>query len=137
MNTAEQRYAAHERELFSIVDTLRTWRAYVHGHKFVVRSDHFPLKYLETEVNLSRQQVRWLETLVDFDFCIIPIKGKSNIVADPLSRIPNTLESTDKSNQELLQEVIPRTLNNISLSEKLTTADLNLLILEYLKNQYF
>ena len=79
-NIPEQRYAAHEKELLAIVDTIRAWRVYLHGRIFIVKSDHFPLKYLETQENLYQRQVRWLETLVDFDFQIQLIRGKSNVV---------------------------------------------------------
>ena len=135
-NIPEQRYAAHEKELLAIVDTIRAWRVYLHGRKFTVKSDHFPLKYLETQENLSQRQVRWLETLVDFDFQIQPIRGKSNVVADALSRIPITLESPIASNKELLSQVIRKTtpLNAISHIEKLSPYDLQVLLLDYLKD---
>ena len=139
LNSAEQRYAAHERELLAIVDTLRNWRVYLHGQSFIVRTDHFPLKYLETQSNLSQRQVRWLETLVEFEFKIIPIKGKSNYVADALSRITQPIESVEKSNRELLKEVIQRTthISSISMIGKLPEGEIATLIEEYLKDSEF
>ena len=86
LNPAEQNYAAHDLELLGIYDCIRMWRCYLHGRKFIVHTDHHPLRYLETQEFLSPRQVRWLEKLSHFDFTIVPIKGKSNQVADGLSR---------------------------------------------------
>ena len=85
-NPAEQSYAAHDAELLAIVETLRMWRCYLHGRKFKIHTDHHPLRYLETQEFLSPKQVRWLERLCQYDFDLVPIKGKSNVVADGLSR---------------------------------------------------
>jgi len=106
LNSSEQNYSPHERELLAIVDTLRTWRPYLHGRKFVVHTDHYPLRYLETQDSLSEKQVRWLETLTNFDFQIIPISGKSNFVADALSRQPQDAEPAVAYKQSLLQQVV-------------------------------
>ena len=106
LNAAEQNYAAHERELLAVVDSLRWWRSYLHGKSFTVHSDHYPLRYLETQDSLSPRQVRWLERLSNFDFKIIPISGKSNVVADALSRQPIDAPSPDHRNKSLLREVI-------------------------------
>ena len=109
LNNAEQNYAAHERELLAIVDTLKWWRVYLHGIFFTVHTDHYPLRYLETQDHLSPRQVRWLERLVSFDFKIIPISGKSNTVADALSRKPQDVPSVDHRSKTLLQEIITNT----------------------------
>ena len=139
LNEAEQRYAAHERELLAIVDTIRTWRVYLHGQKFVVRTDHFPLKYLESQSNLSQRQLRWLETLVEFDFKINPIKGKSNVVADALSRIPNLVNPSEGKNKDLLYDVVKKTtpIASISMTSELQEKDRTVLVAEYLQDPNF
>jgi hypothetical protein len=52
----------------------------------VVRTDHHPLRYLETQPHLSKREVRWLDALPEYDFKVEYIQGKWNIVADALSR---------------------------------------------------
>jgi hypothetical protein len=105
LHDAELNYPTNEKELFAIVHALRTWRHYLHGRRFTVQTDHFSLKYLETQPNLSKRQARWLETLAEFDFDITYKPGKQNTVADALSRIKkaeiniinvNTLPENDK-----------------------------------------
>jgi hypothetical protein len=53
INAAEQNYSVHERDLLSVVDSLRDWRPYLLGHKFVMRTDHRPLQHLQTQPQLS------------------------------------------------------------------------------------
>ena len=89
MNPAEQNYPTHERELLVVIHALRTWRHYLLGRKFIIVSDHHSLKFLQTQPQLSRRQARWLEFLAEFDFEIGHRPGKSNVVADALSRLNN------------------------------------------------
>ncbi len=39
---------------------------------------------------MHRRNVRWLEFLSQFDFAIDHIRGKENVVADTLSRVPGS-----------------------------------------------
>ena len=89
MNPAEQNYPTHERELLAVIHALRTWRHYLLGRRFIIVTDHHSLKFLQTQPQLSRRQARWLELLAEFDFEIVHRPGKSNVVADALSRLNN------------------------------------------------
>ena len=109
LNSAEQNYAAHDLELLGIHDTLRMWRCYLHGRKFKVHTDHHPLRYLDTQEFLSPRQVRWLEKLAQFDFEIVPIKGKSNQVADGLSRRKKPQKEDSEYGRQLLDKLIKKT----------------------------
>ena len=40
-----------------------------------------------TQPNLSKRQARWVEMLGEFDFEVVHRPGKSNVVADALSRL--------------------------------------------------
>ena len=142
LNDAEQNYAAHERELLAVVDSLKWWRVYLYGNFFTVHTDHYPLRYLETQDSLSSRQVRWLERMANFDFKIIPISGKSNVVADALSRQPQDVQSPDPRNKALLQETISKTspkIQNVALSSfpKFDDSTLDELVQEYQKDDKF
>ena len=87
MNAAEGNYATHEKELLAVIHALRTWRHYLLGNHFIVVTDHNSLKFLHTQPTLSRRQARWAEFIAEFDFEIVYRPGKSNVVADALSRL--------------------------------------------------
>ncbi len=48
------------------------------------------LTYLQSSAGVHRRNVHWLDFLSQFDFDISHIKGKENVVADTLSRIPGS-----------------------------------------------
>ena len=88
LNSAELNYPVHEKELLAVIHSLKVWRHYLLGVKFKLQTDHESLRYLPTQPHLSRRQCRWVELLQEFDFDIEYVKGKENVVADALSRIP-------------------------------------------------
>jgi RNase H-like domain found in reverse transcriptase len=87
LSSAEKNYPVHERELLSIVYALNEWRPYLHFIRYVIKTDHHRLRYLDTQSNISKRQMRWMETLQDYDYEILFVQGKFNFVADALSRI--------------------------------------------------
>ena len=66
-----------------------------------------PNTFLETQVKLSRRQVRWQEFLSRFHFQWKFIPGARNI-ADPLSRRPIADDSTGTCSQHLGLSVLTR-----------------------------
>ena len=110
---------------------------YLHGQRFTVKTDHYPLKYLETQPQLSQRQVRWLQRIVEFDFKIIPIKGKSNVVA--LSRRPGHVPSQEQSQTRLLSEALPNTtcVSGITHLRSLEPSSRDPLISYYMQDQFF
>ncbi|KEP44919.1 putative Pol polyprotein/retrotransposon, partial [Rhizoctonia solani 123E] len=83
---AQMSYRTHEQELLAIIEGLLKWEDKLLGRRFRVLTDHNSLKWLKTQPDLSRRQVRWLEYLSRFDFDIEYIPGASNEIADALSR---------------------------------------------------
>lgn len=86
MLPAETRYPVHEQELLAIINALGTWRHYLYGAKFVIRTDHKSLEHFKTQPLLSARQTRWKDVIANFDFTIEYVEGKTNVVADGLSR---------------------------------------------------
>lgn len=89
LESAESRYPSHELELLAIVKSLERWRCYLEGSKFIVKTDHESLRYVRRQKQMSRRMYRWVELLesFDFDFSIEYQPGRSNVVADALSRM--------------------------------------------------
>ena len=87
---AERNYPTGERELCAVVHALKIWRCYLWGNRFTVKSDHEPLKYLQSKGTLSPRQARWSEFLSAYDYVWIYKKG-STMMADALSRMPTAV----------------------------------------------
>ena len=134
LNPAEQNYAAHDLELLGIHDVIRVWRCYLHGRKFRIHTDHHPLRHLETQEFLSPRQVRWLEKLAQFGFDIVPIKGKSNQVADGLSRRKTPTKEDSEYGRQLLDKLMKKTTIVAALSVLTPGSNLSKKLTEGYKN---
>ena len=88
LKPAEQIKSAYERELIALVYAIVKWRCYVEGKRTRVETDHSTLRHYQTQPTISRQQARYVTLLADQDLDIVYIKGKKNMVADALSRMP-------------------------------------------------
>ncbi|KAG9444744.1 hypothetical protein H6P81_016084 [Aristolochia fimbriata] len=86
LNETERRYTVQEREMTAVVHCLRTWRHYLLGANFVVKTDNVASSYFLTQKKLSPKQARWQDFLAEFDFSKEYKPGRTNIVADALSR---------------------------------------------------
>ncbi|GJP60900.1 hypothetical protein CLOP_g18114 [Closterium sp. NIES-67] len=87
LDEAELNYPIHDKEALTIVIALNAWRCYLEGRRTTVYTDHCSLKYLKTQPNLSRRQVRWIDFLeTHFHYDIVDKLGHKN-KADALSRL--------------------------------------------------
>jgi hypothetical protein len=78
--------AAYERELIGLVQAVRHWRPYLWGRQFLVRTDHFSLKYRLDQRLSTVLQHQWISKLFRFDFTVEYRPGRLKTVADALSR---------------------------------------------------
>jgi hypothetical protein len=81
-----QALAAYERELIGLVQAVRHWRPYLWGRCFVVKTDHYSLKYLLDQRLSTIPQHHWVGKLLGFTFTVEYRSGATNVVADALSR---------------------------------------------------
>src|SRR6218665_2165023 len=86
---AERNYDVTRRELLAIVYFLKTYRAYLLGRKFLLRTDHSALQWLRRTPLPIGQQARWLTTIEEFDFDVKHRAGTAHVNADALSRRPH------------------------------------------------
>ncbi|MGH7974544.1 MAG: RNase H-like domain-containing protein, partial [bacterium] len=88
LNSAQKRYTTTERELLSIVETLREFNNILLGHVIVVYTDHKNLTHENVDSRSNRVQ-RWLQLIDEYGVQLQYIQGEKNIVADALSRLPS------------------------------------------------
>jgi hypothetical protein len=78
--------AAYERELIGLVQAVRHWRPYLWGRAFLVRTDHYALKFMLDQRLSTIPQHNWISKLFGYDFRVEYRAGRLNVVADALSR---------------------------------------------------
>ena len=88
LNEQERVLGIYEKELLAVIHALDSWKHYLLGTPFIIRTDHQSIKYFMTQTKLSDKQMRWANFLSQFHFHIAHIPGKHNLVADALSRRP-------------------------------------------------
>nr|GEY43100.1 putative reverse transcriptase domain-containing protein [Tanacetum cinerariifolium] len=82
----EKNYKTHDLELDAVVFALKIWRHYLYETMCTVFTDHKTLQHILDQKELNMRQRRWLEFLSDYDCEIRYHPGKTNVVADALSR---------------------------------------------------
>ena len=89
LNSAQKNYTTTEKELLSIVETLKEFRNILFGYPVQVFSDHKNLVHAAT-ISQSQRVMRWRLILEEFGPDIKHISGEDNVVADAMSRLPTT-----------------------------------------------
>jgi hypothetical protein len=112
LNSSEKNYPTHDKEMLAIVDTTKKFSQQLLGRRFEALTDHAPLVYWKTQRDLSPRQIRWNETLSQYDFDIRYIPGVSNSAADALSRYPYVQEETSALSVVAFNPAILETVRN-------------------------
>jgi len=86
LNGPSRNYPTYDKELYALVRALHTWEHYLVSKEFIIHTDHETLKYLKSQHKLNKRHAKWVEFLEQFPYIIKYKKGKSNVVADALSR---------------------------------------------------
>ena len=69
---------------------LKKFRPYLLGTKTIIFTDHSALQYLMHKKDVKARLIRWILLLQEFDLEIRDKMAVENVVADHLSRIPNS-----------------------------------------------
>ena len=110
LKPAEENYSATEKEFLAIIWALSEFRNYIYGQRVTILTDHQPLSFALSPRNTNEKLKRWKPRLDEYDHQILYIPGKSNVVADALSRIQleaNVLSSTQHSATDDESNYIP------------------------------
>nr|GFC79231.1 putative mitochondrial protein [Tanacetum cinerariifolium] len=79
--------STYEKELLVVIQALHKWRGYLLDKHFIIKINHFSLKYLLEQRISTPAQMKWLPKLMRFDYEIIYKRGIENEAADALSRV--------------------------------------------------
>ncbi|XP_027156432.1 uncharacterized protein LOC113757267, partial [Coffea eugenioides] len=86
LNGAVLNYSTYDKELYSLIRALETWQHYLRPREFVIHTDHESLKHIKSQHKLNKRHVRWIAFIETFPYVIKYKVGKTNVVADALSR---------------------------------------------------
>lgn len=91
----QRSYSTVEKEALALLMSLNHFEVYVRGtgRPLEVFTDHNPLVFLHKMKNENQRLMRWCLLLQDYELIIQHVKGRDNILADTLSRIPASHES--------------------------------------------
>ena len=84
LTPTQMRYTTTERELLSIVETLKEFRTILLGQELIIHTDHENLTYKHFN---SDRVMRWRLFIEEYSPDLRYIKGELNIAADALSRL--------------------------------------------------
>ncbi|KAK8934297.1 hypothetical protein KSP39_PZI014692 [Platanthera zijinensis] len=82
--------STYEKEMLAIIHAVEMWRPYLLGQHFQVRTGHQSLKHFLEQRLASPLQQKWLTKLMGYDYEIVYKQGRENVVADALSRLPES-----------------------------------------------
>lgn len=106
---AECNYEIYDKELLAIINGLETWKADLECTDIPIKifTDHKSLEYFMETKKLTRRQVRWANTLADYNFKIIYTTAKKNQKADALTRMAgSTPTSLDDDREKYMHQTI-------------------------------
>ena len=116
LSSAQRNYTTTEQELLSIVETLKEFRNILLGQKIKIYTDHKNLVH-ESEMKTSQRVMRWRLLLEEYGPEIVYIKGKANVVADALSRLPRQGDIVEDVEAVLPFVPVDTTIFPVKLSE--------------------
>ncbi|BFZ04571.1 hypothetical protein BsWGS_07610 [Bradybaena similaris] len=99
LSPSQCKWSTVEKECYAIYYSLQKLDFYLHNARFVVKTDHMPLRYLLEAPMENRKVQRWALSISGYDCEIQYIKGLDNTVADLLSRIPGECREDDATEQ--------------------------------------
>lgn len=102
LQAAEKNYSVTDGELLAIVWAVTVkFRPYLYGHhlQFLIRTDHNPLVWLQSQKNLSGRLARWQIKLMEYNFRVEHRPGKVHSNVDPLSRHPDPTQPSQTTDQ--------------------------------------
>ena len=109
LTKSQAAYSPTKGELAGVIIFMQKWKYFLQHRKFVLRTDHKALCWIETMVEPTGMIQRWLDILASFDFIVEHRPGPKHGNADALSRATHLSPASsevDLSNGEKVASVL-------------------------------
>ena len=117
LSSAELNYTVTEKEFLAVIFAINKFRHYITRYEVFVHNNHFAIKYLMNKQLTSDRVTRWLLLLQEFNITIVDRPGKSNVVADFLSRLDNLGEATPVNDDFLNEHIFAMSIDSLWFSD--------------------
>ena len=87
LTPTQTNYPTFQIETLAIVEAVSAFDNLLAGHRFTIVTNHESLTHMKKQKRLGSRQQRWVDFLSRYDFNIIYRRGKTNYLADALSRL--------------------------------------------------
>jgi transposase InsO family protein len=114
LTPTQTNYPTHQQEALAIVEAVKAFDHLLAGTKFTIVTDHQSLRYMMTQKSLGERQQRWANFLNRYEFEIQYRRGKTNYLADALSRLH---EDNSSSTDLYLQDPTETTHNPPTITD--------------------
>ena len=107
LNQNQKNYSVSEIEMLGIMEGIRHFHPFLANKRFKVVTDHASLKYIESLKMQTGRLLRWALFLMAYDFEVVFQSGKSNVVADAISRraYPESNQDVEEELEEMLMTI--------------------------------
>jgi hypothetical protein len=85
LHGCQRKGPTNEKKIFAVVHCLKMWQYYFELQKTKVYTDNVSLKYIETQMQVSAESLRWHDTFALMDVELIHKPGYDNVVPDALN----------------------------------------------------
>ena len=115
MTAVQRRWTTIEKECYAIYYALKELDYLIHDSKFLLQTDHLNLMYINKPKSIKVTRWKLLIQMYVYDFNVLFIAGKDNVMADALSRLcedsdDNPGFSNINSKEKTLRLCIHRTI---------------------------
>ena len=104
LKPSESQYASHKGELLALIFAIDTYKFFLTGRKFLVRTDNSALSWLKNQKDPKGILMRWLRILSTYEFDIQHRAGTKHGNADALSRAAHAPFLSPRETEEVLAD---------------------------------
>jgi len=90
LNKAKHNYIITKKETLTMVYVLHKFKHFLLGNYLYIYIDHMALIYLVNKPQVFERITKWLLLFLEYEFIVIYKLGRTHVVVDFLSKLPNS-----------------------------------------------